>query len=517
MSFRNISRAAGIIAAGTVASRLAGLLREVATAGVFGTTFVYDAFLLAFMIPNFFRGIVGEGALSPAFIPVVSEYLSTESGRKEAKKIVNIVFTFSLLATSCLCLLALAVSVAGAHLCPPESKSHWMFLLLRFTFPYLIFISLSALAMGILNAEKHFAAPAWAPIAVDAVWVAALFAICPLFGSSLEEKVFGLCAGVILGGLCQFLVQMPAVMARGYRLRIDVNFAHPAVRRMGRLLAPVIVAMAVGPINLLVDYSCANLLQPGMASGLWYATRVYQLPLGVCAISLATAALPWFADSAACGDTAGLRRQVCSSCGLLLVLLLPCAAAGIILRREIVSLLFQRGMFDDRSVSLTAAPLAMLCLGLVGYGLATLLTRAFHAYKDTATPARVGVFSIAVNAFLDIVLLRPLGTAGIALSTSLVGWTNFGLLLVLFQRRHSPLPLRRLRRLTTCALTATLFLSAALELCLRATGHWLLPARVAACTLIGAAVYLTSLGICRRMGFLHEEMPEGGNTPDGTI
>jgi len=510
MSFRNISRAAGIIAAGTVASRVAGLLREIATAGVFGTTFVYDAFIVAFMIPNFFRGIVGEGALSPAFIPVLTEYLSTDAGRREAKKIVNIVFTFSLLVTVCLSIAALAVSVAGTRLLPIGSKSHWIFFLLRFTFPYLIFISLAALAMGILNAEKHFAAPAWAPIAVDAVWVAALYLLCPLFGTSLEEKVFGLCAGVILGGLCQFLVQMPAAAARGYRLRIDIEFSHPAVRRMGRLLLPVIVAMAVGPINLLVDYSCANLLEPGMASGLWYATRVYQLPLGVFAVSLATAALPWFADSTACGDTEGLRRQILSSCGLLLVLLLPCTAGGFILRREIISLLFQRGLFDARSVSLTAGPLAMLCLGLVGYGFASLLTRAFHACKDTATPARVGVFSIAVNAFLDIILLRPLGTAGIALSTSVVGWSNFLLLLVLFRRRHSPLPLCPLGRIAACTAAATVLLSVGLELCRRLTAQWPLPAGVAVCILIGTGLYLMPLAICRRRGFLRIRGGEGG-------
>jgi len=509
MSFQKISRAAGVIAAGTIASRVAGLLREVATAGVFGTTFAYDAFLVAFMIPSFFRGIVGEGALSPAFIPVVSEYLVSEDGRKQVRRIVHTVFTFSLLATCALCVLALVTSMVAVHILPHGTKSWWIFFLMRFTFPYLIFISLSAVAMGILNAEKHFAGPAWAPIAMDIVWIGSLFVVCPLFGDSLEQRVLGLCVGAIAGGAAQMLVQMPSLVRRGYTFRIETDFSHPAIRKMGKLLLPVLVGMTVGPINLLVDYSLANTLEPGMASGLWYATRLYQLPLGVFAISLATAALPWFADRTACGDTEGLRRQVVSSCALLLVILLPCTAAGILLRQEIVSILFQRGLFDLRSVSLTAGPLGMLCLGLVGYGSASLITRAFHACKDTTTPAQVGLFSIGVNAILDIALLPSLGTTGIALSTSAVGWTNFLLLLLLFQRKHFRLRLSSLARPVACTIVATAALSFAIVTIRHLSSGWPLPASVATCIMTGLGVYVAVLGGCRPADFLHHSRTEG--------
>ena len=443
MSFRKISHAVFLIAIGTVIARVFGLFREIFTANFFGTTFIYDAFLLAFMIPNFFRGIVAEGALSTAFIPVFTDYIQDKSEKNESRKIVNLCFTLSLIFTVTLCIIVFGLSFFAAKVFPSSSKWFHVFYLLKFTFPYLIFISLAALNMGILNSHKQFLIPSLSPVVLDILWVAAIFFICPLFGKSLERQILGLCAGVVAGGLGQFLFQLPAVKRRGFFYKLDFDFNHPAVRKMGKLLAPVIIGVAVVPINLLVDYSLANTLSPGMVSGLWYATRIFQLPLGVFAISISTAILPWFSENISLGKYDEFRKNLYSSLRLLFFLLLPFTFGLIIFKTEVVSFLFKRGLFDVNSVNLTSLPLAFYSIGLLGYGGASVITRAFYAVKDTGTPVKIGIFSIAVNFLLDIVLMKSLKHSGIALSTSIVGLTNFSLLLFFFRRKHISLNLQK--------------------------------------------------------------------------
>ncbi|HOL67097.1 MAG TPA: murein biosynthesis integral membrane protein MurJ, partial [bacterium] len=414
MSFRSITRAAAVIALTTALARLLGLFREVVSARAFGTTGVYDAFLLAFMIPNFFRGLLAEGALSTAFVPVYTEILTDPQRKEERAQVVAISFTFSLVLTCSLYLLVLITVPLVQRFLHPVSRWFLTFSLLRFTFPYLIFISLSALEMGVLNCHKHFFLPAASPILLDLVWMAAILWLCPLLGGSLERQILGLCVAVTAGGAAQFLLQLPAVRRRGVSFRFNFNFRHPALLKMRRLLAPVIIGVAVGPINLLVDYSLANFLSGGMVSALWYATRLYQLPLGIFAISLSTAVLPWLAERRAQKNLMALRRELTGSLSLVCAVLLPCTIGLFLFRKEIVALLFQRGMFSASSVEITAFALGFYSLGLVGYGAASVLTRGFYAFQDTRTPVLVGVISIATNFFLDIILMGPLQHGGIA-------------------------------------------------------------------------------------------------------
>ncbi|MCD6407819.1 murein biosynthesis integral membrane protein MurJ, partial [bacterium] len=354
MSSRKIVKAISIISLGTIISRIFGLAREVITASFFGTTGIYDAFLLAFMIPNFFRGILAEGALNSAFIPVFTEYLSDEKKKEETSKIVNLCFTLSLILTLSLFFLVFTLSYVAENFVSSGSRWFWVFILIKFTFPYLIFISLAALNMGILNSYKHFLLPSFSPVVLDIFWISSLFFLVPLFGTTLEEKIFGLCFGVIAGGIGQFLFMLPAVRRRGYRLRLSFNFNHPAVKKMGKLLAPVIIGVAVVPINLLVDYSLANFLYEGAVSGLWYATRIFQLPLGVFAISISTAVLPWFSENISSKNYEEFRKNFLFSIKLLFLLMIPFTFGLIFFRKEVVSFLFQRGMFTLHSVSLVS-------------------------------------------------------------------------------------------------------------------------------------------------------------------
>ena len=443
MSFRKIGYATLGLAFATTLARVCGLAREVVSADVFGTTLVYDAFLLAFMIPNFFRGLLAEGALSTAFIPVLTGYLNDGTKRHEVPKIVNVCFTLSLVVTVALSVLALVASFTAVHFLPPTSKWYWTFLLLKYTFPYLVFISLAAVCMGYLNAVKHFAAPAYAPIILDGAWIVALLVLVPLLGSGMETQILGLCAGVVIGGVGQFLFQVPFVNRRGIRFRLDWSFRHPAVVKMGRLLAPVMIGVAVGPVNLMVDYGLANSLAAGSVSALWYATRVFQLPLGIFAVSLSTVVLPWFAEHVAKGDHRRLEQDIASSFNLLFLVLVPSSVFLMLLGTETVSVLFLRGAFDRTSLSMTSSALFFFSIGLTGYGAAAILTRAFYGFHDTRTPVLVGLVSIAVNVLLDLILMRPFGHAGIALSTSLVGCLNGLLLLWLFRRKHLRISLRK--------------------------------------------------------------------------
>lgn len=436
MSSRKIIKAISIISLGTVISRVFGLAREIITANFFGTTSIYDAFLLAFMIPNFFRGILAEGALNSAFIPVFTEYLSDEKKRAETGKIVNLCFTLSIILTLSLFFLIFLFSYIAENFVNYDSRWFWVFILIKFTFPYLIFISLAALNMGILNSYKHFLLPSFSPVVLDIFWILSLFFLIPLFGTTLEEKIFGLCFGVIGGGIGQFIFMLPAVKKMGYRLRLNFNFNHPAIKKMGKLLAPVIIGVAVVPINLLVDYSLANFLYEGAVSGLWYATRIFQLPLGVFAISISTAVLPWFSENISEKKYEEFQKNLLFSIKLLLLLMVPFTFGLIFFRKEFVSFLFQRGMFTLHSVYLVSFPLTFYSIGLVGYGGASIFTRAFYASGDTKTPVKVGILSIFTNFIFDIILMKFLKHGGIALSTSIVGFFNFFLLIYFFNRKH---------------------------------------------------------------------------------
>ncbi|MCM8806620.1 MAG: murein biosynthesis integral membrane protein MurJ [Candidatus Omnitrophica bacterium] len=429
-------KAISLLAFGTIISRIFGLFREIVSAKFFGTTKIYDAFLIAFMIPNFFRGLLAEGALTSSFIPVFTEYLSIEEKRKETSEIVNVSFTFSILVSIFLFLVFYSISEIELKILSSESKWYDVWLLIKFTFPYLIFISLSALYTGILNSYKSFFLPSISPVILDFFWIFSLFVISKFFGDNLEEKIFALCLGIILGGLGQYLILIPSVRKLNYYPKISFNFKHSGIKKMGTLFLPMIIGVAVGPINLLVDYSLANLLSSGMVSGLWYATRLYQLPLGIFGISISTAVLPWLSENFAKKNFKEFEKNLYYAFKILFLTLIPSTFIMIFLRKEIITFLFKRGLFDMKSVELTSYPLFFYSTGILFYGGISLMTRCFYAFNDTKTPVKIGILSIGVNFILDIVLMKFLAHGGIALSTSLVGLANFILLSYFFYKKY---------------------------------------------------------------------------------
>ncbi len=433
---KKIFKAISLLAIGTIISRIFGLFREIVSANFFGTTKIYDAFLIAFMIPNFFRGLLAEGALTSSFIPVFTEYLSDESKKNQTAEIVNLCFTLSLIFTFSLFSLFFFFGGIAVKFLSFESKWFYVWLLVKFTFPYLIFISLSALYTGILNCYKSFFLPSISPIILDFFWIFSLFFITKFFGNTLEEKIFALCIGVILGGLGQYLILVPSVRKLKYFPKLSFNFSHPAIRKMGTLFLPMIIGVAIGPINLLIDYSLANFLSSGMVSGLWYATRLYQLPLGIFGISISTAILPWLSENVVKRNLEEFENNLFYSFRILFLTLIPSTFLMIFLREEIITILFKRGLFDINSVRLTAYPLLFYSTGIIFYGGISIITRCFYAFNDTKTPVKIGLLSIMTNFILDIILMKFLAHGGIALSTSIVGLINFFLLSYFFYKKH---------------------------------------------------------------------------------
>ncbi len=435
MSFQTIRNSFFLLSFATILCRIVGLAREIVTARFFGTTGIYDAFLIAFMIPNFFRGLLAEGALSTAFIPVLSELIAKDRDREEILKVSGAVFTFFLLSTTSLYVLILVSCTILLHFFDLPLKIAEIISFLRFTFPYLIFVSLAAWAMGVLNARHRFVLPGLNPIILDFWWIISLFFFTGFFGESLDRRIFGLMIGVLVGGVSQFVFQVPQVLSVHGPIVLNIQWKHPAIIKMLKLFSPVIIGVSVGPINLLVDYSFARSLAAGTVSALWYATRIYQLPLGIFSISLATVLLPHLSGDVARNNLEAVKENIHRGLEQTIFFLIPSAVGMSIFRREIVELIFKRGAFTGYSVEITAYPLMLFCVGLVFYGAAIIITRAFYAYHDTATPVKIGLVSIATNALLDAILMQFMGHGGIALSTSIVGFENFLLLYWFFRRK----------------------------------------------------------------------------------
>jgi putative peptidoglycan lipid II flippase len=289
-----VTKAAGVVSGATLLSRIFGLLRDIVIAGYFGAGMASDAFFVAFRIPNLLRRLFAEGSLTIAFVPVFTEYL-TKDGE-------SIAFLFARSAIRLISILLAAAAVVGILLTPlivrimapgfmasPE-KLELTITLTRFMFPYIFFIGLVALCMGILNALGHFAAPALAPVMLNLAMIVSVLFLSP----HLQNPVYGLAIGVLLGGLLQLLLQIPFLLRKGMVFWEAANLFHPGLKRIGKLMLPAVFGAAVYQINILVGTLLASLLPDGSVSYLYYADRLVQFPLGIFAIAVATAVLPSF-------------------------------------------------------------------------------------------------------------------------------------------------------------------------------------------------------------------------------
>src|SRR3989304_5697890 len=430
-----VVRAAGVVGAATMVSRIFGFIRDMVVAGFFGAGMATDAFFVAFRIPNLLRRLLGEGSLTVSFVPVFTEYL-TKKSKKEACELANITFT----ALSALLVIVtlmgmlfspLIVMVMAPGFVHSPTQYDLTVFFTRLMFPYIFFISLVALCMGILNSLRHFAAPALAPVVLNIAMITTSLTMRDLF----REPLIALALGVLIGGALQLAMQWPFLVRMGVRLRPDFRFAHRGLRQIGVLIIPTILGSAVYQINVFMGTILASFLPKGSVSFLYYADRVVELPLGVFAIAVGTAALPSFSEHVSTGDFENLKKTISFSLRLILFITIPATVALIALHVPIISVLFQRGAFDARSTLPTADALLYHSFGLWAFSVIRVIDSAFFSLQDRKSPLKAAFISIFVNVAFSVVLMFPLKHGGLALATSIASAVNVIILAIILRKK----------------------------------------------------------------------------------
>lgn len=414
----------------TAVSRSLGFVREVLMAVFFGTSLAKSAFDVAFTIPNLFRRLFGEGALSAAFVPVMTRTLARD-GVGEVNRLISRMMT--LLAVTLAVLvgggLLLITGLLNADLELGE-RAAAVLPLLRIMLPYMFFICLVALCMSILNAFHHFVVPAATPVLLNVVWILVLLYISPLFGTQPSERIVGVAYGILAAGGVQLAVQLPVLLKYGVRIRPDFGWRDAHVRKVLLLMGPAALGMGIHQVNVCIDRVLALWAAEWAPAALTFSERLLYLPLGVFATALGTVLLPTFSRQAFTEGHERIGRTLSSAAGNLMLVMIPSAVGLGVLALPIVNLAFQwqGGAFDADSAFLTARALRFYAPGLVVFSLYKMLVPAFYALHDTRTPVRVGVAVVGLNLVLNVlfVLTWPLEYkhAGLACATVLSSLVN---------------------------------------------------------------------------------------------
>jgi len=427
-------RSVATVGSYTLVSRVFGFIRDILTAAILGAGPVADAFFVAQRLPNLFRTLFAEGAFSAAFVPLASGALA-EGGKPALRDFAEEAFAVLFAVLLGVVLLgeifmpALMRAIAPGFEAAP-GKFDLTVALSRITFPYLLFISLTALQGGLLNSVDRFAAPAAAPILLNLSLIAALLLMVRFGWHNGEALAWALSAA----GVAQFLWLMMSCAQAGIALRLRLPRLTPRVRETLRIMAPGVLGAGVTQINLVISTALASLLAGGSVSYLYYADRLNQLPLGVVGIAVGTAILPPLSRQVRSGDNAGAAATQNRGVELALLLTLPAAAALIVLAQPILAVLFERGAFGPAEAAATAAALAAYAAGLPAFVLVKVLAPGFYAHRDTATPVKVAVAAVTLNFVLTVVLMQFLAHVGVAIALSAAGWMQALALLTLLAR-----------------------------------------------------------------------------------
>ena len=488
-----ITKAATTIGIGTLLSRILGFLRDMVIANFFGAGMAADAFFVAFRIPNLWRRLVGEGSLTISFIPVYTEY-RTQRSEEETREVTHIAFTIA-------GVLLLVVTAAGILFSPilmrligpgflkDPLEFRLIITLNRIMFPYLFFMGLFALCMGILNSLRHFFAPAFAPIFLNISIIVSVF----LFYHVFERPVMALAAGVLAGGVFQFLFQMPFLLKKRISFRFNFNFRHPAIKRIGFLMIPGLIGTAVYQLNVFIDTIFASFLPRGSISYLYYADRLMEFPLGIFAFGIGMAALPSLSGLASKRKMEELKDTLYFAFRLVSFISIPAMVGLIALKTPIINLLYQRGLFDDFATEMTARALLCYAVGLWAIAGVRTIVPAFYSLQDTWTPLKIAMICLGANVILNSILIFPLKHAGLALATSLSSILNLVLLSRGLNIKLGGVDVKRnihsLLRILLCSLPMGLV---AYLIC--SLGNWTVPGNVI------EKVFLLGLGIVTGLG-----------------
>jgi putative peptidoglycan lipid II flippase len=404
----------GIVSAATVLSRLLGFLRDVLTFAVFGTSALNSAFLFAFTLPNLFRRLLGEGALTAALVPTLTEEMD-ESGRAGAFALLSKVFSWLFLITTALVVVGIGAFLAIPLI--PGLPERWYLSsgLAVFLFPYLIFVCLAALLGAALNVLSRFAIPALSAVWLNLAIIVLLGGFGLFFAETDEGRMIFLCAGVLTGGFLQLAIPLAALMREGWRPAPDLKRS-PRLKEIYVLMLPGLAGTAIFQINVVVSRSLAFGVDESAVAVLYLANRLMEFPLGIFTIAVATVIFPLLSQHAVRGDVASYVGVYRKGLGLILLITLPAAAGILVLAEPIVGLFFERGAFGVDDTALTVPVLGIFALTLPFYSIATFATRGFHSVKNTSTPVRIAGLSFLVNLAFSLLLMIPYGMIGLALA-----------------------------------------------------------------------------------------------------
>lgn len=463
-------------------SRILGLARDIVLARLFGATIGADAFFVSFRIPNFLRRLFAEGAFSQAFVPVLSEY-EAQRDHSEVRRLVDdvsgilggILFLITLLGVIAAPLLVIVF--APGFLQEQEVEKYSLTVqMIRITFPYLLFISLTALAGSILNTYDRFSVPAFTPVLLNISLITAALFIAP----HLEQPVMALAWGVFVAGIAQLLFQLPFLARLRLLPRPRLGLANDGVRRIGRLMLPAIFGSSVVQINLLFDTLIASFLVTGSISWLYYSDRLVEFPLGVFGIALATVVLPALSRARASHSGQEYHQTMDWALKLVFIIGAPATTGLFVLAGPLLTAIFQYGEFAEQDVQMTQLSLMAYAAGLPGFILVKVLATGFYSRQDTRTPVRIGIVAMLANMILNVAFVVPLVRAGfagphmgLALATSLSAYLNAALLYHRLRRDGVYRPLPAWRRILMTVTLSCLGMAALLVWGMADMTEWL--------------------------------------------
>jgi len=437
-------KSSGAMAAATLVSRLLGMVREVVYANFMGDSRVAGAFKLAFTIPNLFRRLLGEGALTAAFIPIFKEKEKTH-GEIEMWRTANAVISGLVIAAAAVIGVAMLGLTVALNVHTFDTNTELMLRLLRVMFPYMLLVCLAAAFMGMLNARGHFFIPAMGATMLNVVMIASVLWLAPKMGRELREQIFALAFGVLAAGVAQAAFQLPTLWHDGFRYGWVSPWKNETVRLVVTRMIPGAIGVAAFQINVLLTQTVAFYVDPQINASFDYAVRLMELPQGMFGISLATFLLPTLAGLAAEKNFGEFRATLRHGLGTLLLANLIAAILLVVLAEPIIRLLFEHGKFTAASTE--RATLALMCLapGLVAFSTVNILARAFFALGDTKTPMQISIACLFLNLGLAVLFIGPLRQGGLGIANTITSIGNASLLVYALRKKLGKLEMEPLR------------------------------------------------------------------------
>ncbi|WP_240744780.1 murein biosynthesis integral membrane protein MurJ [Desulforhopalus sp. IMCC35007] len=442
---KKIAKSAAAVGIAVMCSRVLGLIREQVFAGLFGAGMTYDAFVVAFRIPNLLRDLFGEGALSAAFVTIFTAYDTTRT-KEETYRLASNVLTFFLILLSLLTLIAIYFAGPLVTLLAPDfaltpGKTELAEKLTRIMLPFLVFISLSAVVMGMLNTKGKFFIPAMASSFFNLgsiVGGVSLAYILPRYG---QPAIVGMAIGTLIGGVMQLGMQLPTLAKTGFRYRPTFNLRDPGLHRILKLMIPATIGLSATQITIFVNTNFASTCGDGAVSWLYYAFRLVQLPIGVFGVALSIAMLPVLAKQAAEKNISQMKKTMISSLTMVFILTLPATVWLMMLSEPIIRMIYERGAFTSFDTTATANTLAFFAIGLFAYSANKVLVPAFYALDKTKYPVIASFIAVACNIVIVSFTIDRFQHLAIAFSTSCTMLINFIFLMAVLYRSMGGYPL----------------------------------------------------------------------------